>query len=80
MKPLLLSAILLTTLTAYATSEIETQENKILKMPQIEQSRIQAPLVFVPNSTCKIEVVPLKDLTIDDKVKTCAKDHSWLKI
>ena len=79
MKPLLLSAILLTTLTAYAT-EVETEKNKILKMPQIEQSRIQTPLVFVPNSTCKIEVVPLKDLTIDDKVKTCAKDHSWLKI
>jgi hypothetical protein len=80
MKPLLLSAILLTTLTTYATPQSKPQDKKILKLPQIEQPRIQTPMVFVPNSTCKIEAVPLEDLTINDKVKTCAKDHSWLKI
>ena len=80
MKLLVSGVILLTTLMAHNPSEIKLKNTEPLKIPQIEQPGINPPVLFVPNSTCKLEVIELENLSIDDKIKACAKDHSWLKI
>jgi len=78
MKLLSLSVILL---TAFSYSEIKVNDTELLKVPQIEHPIVQKPIVFVPNLTCKLEVIELEGLTMNDKIKTCIKkDHSWLKI
>jgi hypothetical protein len=82
MKLLILSTCLLLAVTSI---EHKITETKPIKLPQkfelpLESASYQKSIIFVPNITCKLEVIELKDLTFSEIDSCIKKDHSWLKI
>ena len=85
MKLSILSISLLFTMVALSHPIAEANETTTEKSPKqyyipAEKVPIERPIIFVPSTTCKLEVIELKDLTAANINACIKKDHSWLKI